>query len=83
MEQPEEFACPDCGHSWRHGENGNHSCVDTLRRQNVALTKDLHMARKILDGLATAEQYRVNALSAAAVFLETVEELPNPGDYGL
>ncbi|MEH6564612.1 MAG: hypothetical protein V7756_04725 [Halopseudomonas sp.] len=33
VDEPQMHSCPDCGHTWQHGQHGGHSCVKRLRQQ--------------------------------------------------
>ena len=47
---PELHVC-DCGHSWRTGQIGEHSCTPGYMKQVRALTKSNHKLRLLCFGL--------------------------------
>lgn len=69
IREPEIHRCYDCGHEWRHGQSGAHSCtprlratVDSLRaalaEEKVVVRDLLHGTEQLKAALAKAEEER-------------------------
>lgn len=64
----ETATCWDCGHTWKRGQNGSHSCVSRLQSERDALQAEVERLRGILASITTqrdAMEIQGNALAVA------------------
>lgn len=45
---PEFHQCPECGYVWAHGQDGSHSCVANIRKQQQAIDTTTERLDKVI-----------------------------------
>lgn len=70
---PEISTCATCGHKWRTGTNGDHSCTDKLLDKVARLEKEWRLENRIIELLIAGDFVSREKVEQARDFLSGMQ----------